>query len=283
MAVLQTPTKINSQTAAPHSPDGDAILSNSSKLGPATGGRFYKEDKQRPSLIIRFCPDPSRPHSLRCQNWVAVLEVKCFDVPRLMREGFHWNASNVINEDGYIEFGKKWPVVKLWTSTSKRWYFLADNHQPRCWIASLMVEASDVSILYGFNLSLLSPEIVSSASALNQDHQEIYGYEARTLPAKLCNATKTPMWAFNMIYGDMPMEGFWPWPRKEHMAEKNRDDKDAKGTVAPRWSQTRTYQNTGHSGLGQVNFDPMLWVPSMAFIALFGTWFFGLYMIYTLL
>ena len=85
----------------------DTIHNTSSRPGPAMGGCFYKDDPQHPSLIFTFCPDPCRHDSLRCQDWVAVLEVKCPDIPRLMREGFHWNTSNVIKEESYIEFGDK--------------------------------------------------------------------------------------------------------------------------------------------------------------------------------
>ncbi|KAI0452878.1 hypothetical protein F5B21DRAFT_515718 [Xylaria acuta] len=227
MAVTPIPRELNNQTPAPTSAS-EAIHCQPSGPGPATGGRFYKEDKQRPSLVFKFCPDPSRFLTPSCQDWVAFLEVKCVDVPRLMREGFHWDASNVIKEEGYIEYGKKNPNINAWTVASARWYFLTDTHQPRRWIASLDVRASDVNILYNFNLSQLSRELVRSVWAENRNRQQIYGYRSYTRRDRLYNAAESPMIGFNMIYDKMPMEGFWPWPRKENEAHtKDQADKDA--------------------------------------------------------
>ncbi|KAI3330099.1 hypothetical protein F4824DRAFT_492443 [Ustulina deusta] len=229
MAVKPIPRDLNSQTPTPTSAN-EAIHGHPSEPGPATGGRFYKEDKQHPSIVFKFCPDPSRFFSLRCQDWVAFLEVKCFDVPRLMREGFHWDDSNVIKEEGYIEYGKGGPNVDVWTSTSTRWYFLIDTHQPRRWLASLDVKASDVNILYNFNPSRLSRELVRSVWASNQDQKQIYGYRSHTSLDKFSNTAESPMTGFNMIYDKMPMEGFWPWPRKENEAHaKDHVDKRGRG------------------------------------------------------
>ncbi|KAI8949607.1 hypothetical protein F4801DRAFT_591005 [Xylaria longipes] len=226
MVVTAIRREPNSRTPASTSAK-EAIHSHPSEPGPATGGRFYKDDKQRPSVVFSLCPDPSRFFALRCQDWIACLVVKCFDVPRLMREGFHWDASNVIKEEGYIEYGNKDPNVATWESASTRWYFLTDTHQPGRWIASLAVEASDVNILYNFDLNQLSRELVKSVLALNQNQQHIYRYRAHAFPDKFYNIAERPMLGFNMIYDKMPMEGFWPWPRKENEAHtKDHVDED---------------------------------------------------------
>ncbi|KAI1159837.1 hypothetical protein F5B18DRAFT_664245 [Nemania serpens] len=214
MAVAPIHRELNGLTPTPTSAN-EAVHSHPSELGPATGGRFYKEDKQPPSVKFRFCPDPTRLWHFKYQDWIAFLEVKCSDVPRLMREGFHWDTSNVIKEEGYIERGKPGPNSNAQTSVPARWYFLTDIHQPRRWIASLNVRALDINVLYNFNLSQLSPELIRAASALNQDQQLIYEYRSYTFPDKFCNADESPMTGFNMIYDKMPMEGFWPWPRIE--------------------------------------------------------------------
>ncbi|TGJ87279.1 hypothetical protein E0Z10_g1479 [Xylaria hypoxylon] len=135
-----------------------------------------------------------------------------------MREGFHWDASNVIKEEGYIEYGKGPRSVKNLASAATRWYFLTDTDQPRRWIASLDVRAFDAKILYNFDLSRLSRELVRTVWASNQDKQQIYGYQSYTPPDKSSDTTEILMTGFNMIYDKMPMEGFWPWPRKENEA-----------------------------------------------------------------
>ncbi|KAJ2979707.1 hypothetical protein NUW58_g7133 [Xylaria curta] len=247
MAVTPIPRKLDSQTIVPAFTD-EAIHNHPSEPGPATGGRFYKEDKQHPSVVFRFCPDPSRFYHFRCQDWIACLEVKCFDVPRLMREGFHWDASNVIKEDGYIEHGKEGPVVDVLTSASKRWYFLTDTNQPRRWIATLSVMALDFNTLYNFNLNQLSRELVRSAWALNQDQQKIYGYQAHTSFDEFSNTAESPAVGFNIIYDKMPMGGFWPWPQQENEPHtKDHADSRANEKVASGSPQPHSFQHIARS------------------------------------
>ncbi|KAI0413168.1 hypothetical protein F5X98DRAFT_391204 [Xylaria grammica] len=146
------------------------------------------------------------------------MDVKCSDVPRLMREGFHWDDSNVIKEEGYLQYGKTNADANSWDLLSTIWYFLADIDQPRRWIACLAVKALNDNTLYNFNLSQLSRETIRSVSASNQDRQHIYGYISFTPADKLSNTAESAMLGFNMIYDKMPMEGFWPWPRERNEA-----------------------------------------------------------------
>ncbi|KAI0468503.1 hypothetical protein F4859DRAFT_524426 [Xylaria cf. heliscus] len=196
----------------PPTPVNRLIRIHPSEPRPAAGGRFYEEIKQRPSMTFKFCPNPSKFLALRCQEWIACLEVKCFDVPRLMREGFHWDASNIIKEEGYYEYGKGDFNPNAFESVPSRWYFLTDTHQPRRWVASLRVMASDCNVLYNFQPSRLSRELVRSVCCLNHNDNPIYGYRAYTAPDTVHNTAAIEMMGFNMIYDKMPMEGFWPWP-----------------------------------------------------------------------
>ncbi|KAI1198511.1 hypothetical protein F5X97DRAFT_333341 [Nemania serpens] len=214
MAVPPIRGELNSLTPTPPYTN-KAIYRHPSEPGPATGGRFYEEDKQRPSIFFKFCPDTSRLWNLTRQDWIACLMVKCSDVPRLMREGFHLDACNVIKEEGYIEGENKSSNQSSRTSTVTRWYFLADTHQPRRWIASMEVRALNPHTLYNFNLSRLSREVIRSAWAMNQREELIYEYRAYTFRDKYFNAVESPVIGFNIIYDRMPMEGLWPWPRKE--------------------------------------------------------------------
>ncbi|KAI1119268.1 hypothetical protein F5Y14DRAFT_127740 [Nemania sp. NC0429] len=188
----------------------EAIHNTRSKPGPATGGLFYAEDERRPSMTFLLCPATARLWQPEKHAWIAHMDVKCDDVPLLMREGFHWDASNVIKEEGYFDDSE----IRDGKVLPKRCYFLADIHQPRRWIAFLRVYAYDANILHNFDLSLLSPELIRCASADNQYGQRIYKYQAYTAPDKSSRISEIPMIRFNTIYDKMPMEGFWPWPRK---------------------------------------------------------------------
>ncbi|KAI1735164.1 hypothetical protein F4680DRAFT_436153 [Xylaria scruposa] len=174
--------------------------------GPVTSGNPYQESKERCSLSFGFCPDPSDPTPN--QDWIALLMVKCRDVPCLMREGFHWDGANVIREEGYID--RDFTYARL-RKDGKRWvgarhYFLKDLQQPSRWVATIKVFALNPGTLNQFDLNQLSRErSMQWAKASNNQSSEhyIYGWD-------YCSPT---MW-FNAIYDDMPMEGWWPWPRK---------------------------------------------------------------------
>ncbi len=267
------------KSQTPASDKNESIHYHRSEPGPAMGGSFYREDEQRPSMVFKFCPDPSKPYRVMDHDWLAGLEVKCPDVPRLMREGFHWDADNVVREEGYLEINEEEPTEagvrrtestrwydlhqpRLWIASllglmregfhwgaptvikdggylginkegprqagvrrieGTRWYFLKDLHQPPRWIASLAVRAVDVRILYNFDLCQLSRELIRSVWASNQFQQAIYGYESYR-----------PTVRFNMIYDKMPMEGWWPWPRKEIKVQIEDDvDKDVNEKTVP--------------------------------------------------
>ncbi|KAI1352458.1 hypothetical protein F5Y01DRAFT_313929 [Xylaria sp. FL0043] len=91
---------------------------------------------------------------------------------------------------------------------------LQDLNQPPRWAASLAVQAVDVRILYNFDLSQLSRGLIGSVWASDQFQHQIYGYQF-----------DPPTVRFNIIYDKMPMEGWWPWPRRENQ-EKARNGVD---------------------------------------------------------
>ncbi|KAI1359289.1 hypothetical protein F5Y08DRAFT_344855 [Xylaria arbuscula] len=135
--------------------------------------------------------------------------------PRLMREGFHWDTSNVIREEGYFDKDfYEWRDRKQWSSC--RHYFLRDLKEPPLWIATMrFVAVSDV-IISVFNLNELSRANIRLASAYNQSGQLIYHYHHENT-FRRCNT----------IYDDMPMEGWWPWPRVHEKQEGELVDRKA--------------------------------------------------------
>ncbi|KAJ8132228.1 hypothetical protein O1611_g1391 [Lasiodiplodia mahajangana] len=246
MVMTPGPQDTDSQTPDPISAN-EAIHNTVSDPRQATGANFYTEDRRRRSVRFKFCSDPSKLYALRCQKWIAFLDVKCDDVPRLMREGFFWDASNAIQKEGFLTVENK-SHANDWSGASTRWYFLTDTRQDRLWVASLTVRATDLNVLYNFKLSQLSRELVRSVWASNQDGREIYGYQAYTSPDLVNKTPESPMMGFNVIYDGMPMEGFWPWPRKENNADtkeflENSADEAVSGSSRRSQDEVRSTRN----------------------------------------
>ncbi|KAJ8124449.1 hypothetical protein O1611_g9191 [Lasiodiplodia mahajangana] len=171
--------------------------------GPVTRGNPYRESEQRCSLQFVFCPDPS-DMSMN-QDWAALLIVKCHDVPCLMREGFHWDGANVIREEGYIDcdftYARRRQDRRRWANT--RHYFLKDLQLPSRWVATIKVWGLNPGTTCQFDLNQLSRErSMQWAAATNQSGHSIYHWH-------YCSS----ILRFNAIYDNMPMEGWWPWPR----------------------------------------------------------------------
>ncbi|KAI1348596.1 hypothetical protein F5Y01DRAFT_328369 [Xylaria sp. FL0043] len=174
--------------------------------GPAMSGKWYREDAQGETIKFVFYPDPSGEWTT--QEWAALLRIKCPDVPRLMREGFYWDSSNVIREDGYINNNPNLRTCPFplrgqgWDCS--RHYFLKDLQQPQRWIATIDVYALHRETAFRFDLSQLSRERIQIVSALSQLGNDIYLF-----------SYGEPHHCFNAIYDNMPMEGQWPWPRRD--------------------------------------------------------------------
>ncbi|KAI2638364.1 hypothetical protein GGS21DRAFT_435490 [Xylaria nigripes] len=252
MAEKPVPEELNSQTTVPTSANQN--ITHPSATGPGRCGRLYHEDKRPPLVQFQFCPDPSRLWELDRQDWLAHLQLKCSDVPRLMREGFSLDDSNVIKEEGYLEYRIVNHKGRSPELAPARWYFFADTHQSQLWVASLYVKATNATIIYNFDLRQLSRELVRYAFALNQSRQYIYEYQAHTCYDGFFRTPRMPMKAFNMIYHKMPMEGLWPWPRKENEADtKSHAEKGAHEKVASGSSQPHSFQDTRTSKEARVN------------------------------
>ncbi|KAI1462386.1 hypothetical protein F4805DRAFT_132089 [Annulohypoxylon moriforme] len=180
---------------------------------PATQGRFYFENPTKLNITLAIGDRGRSP-----PQWFGELQFKCNNVPQLMREGLYWTMDNVSREDGFfspispefeVDFWMIDHLVRVgyvWT----RHYFLRDLEQePPRWIAHFQIHAAKNKTLADFRLDDLSVEDVKHAIARgNPGDRTIYRYSRRE-----------PVEAFNAIYDDMPMEGWWPWPRKEKEKE----------------------------------------------------------------
>ncbi|RYP68498.1 hypothetical protein DL771_006650 [Monosporascus sp. 5C6A] len=173
------------------------------KAGPATGGKFYHDDKRIPTIELWFSPDPTGL-DLNEHPWCGhTMQVKCDDVPRLMREGFHWTAANTVQEDGSIEYERGKAIIRTIRTkfTMSRHLFLTDLQQPARWIAHLQFYATTPEVLSNFRLSHLSKRMIMLMTAWNVNSHMIYNFQAWK-----------PQKAYNAIYDDIPLEGWWPWP-----------------------------------------------------------------------
>ncbi|KAI0850647.1 hypothetical protein F5Y00DRAFT_268384, partial [Daldinia vernicosa] len=182
---------------------------------PATNGESYFENKATSNIVFYFSPDATKPYET--QLWCGQINIKCDNVPQLMLEGLHWTTDNVLWEEGYVADLFETSAVYIHPDTLEdlfkagrtmgRHYFLQDMQQePPRWIAHLQIHAEFYETLAGFKLGELSIENVRSVFAWGGRRECIYSW------------TKEEPWdAYNAIYDDMPMDGWWPWPKRENV------------------------------------------------------------------
>lgn len=151
---------------------------------------------------LDMSPNPHRS-GFRGLPWAAGLLVKCRDVPRLMREGFFWSAEDILPEGGYMSHSTppEWSHIGF---AHERVWSLADrsNGETPLWVARLNVLSPSIAILKGFRPDTLSRENVHKAHAWNAEKRLVYHFEYLS-----------PGDCYNTIYNDMPLQGWWPWPR----------------------------------------------------------------------
>ncbi|KAH9897418.1 hypothetical protein F4778DRAFT_793504 [Xylariomycetidae sp. FL2044] len=194
-----TAVNLPPQAAAPTSPPG-----------PASSGKFFYDTPGECAITMVMYPDRSKTWGQ--QPWVGYLSVKCDDVPLLMREGFYWSAANVVKEESYFcnisDFYWKHNASKGGVPFRRtRRYYLKDFQQQR-WVAKFEAMAPDNATLSSVRLDSLSEDNVVSAWAESLTRKEIYEFHV-----------EDPKGAFNAIYDDMPLPGWWPWPKKRDAAE----------------------------------------------------------------
>ncbi|KAI1401578.1 hypothetical protein F4819DRAFT_508425 [Hypoxylon fuscum] len=173
--------------------------------GPARNGKFYHDEpglgaENHPSVKFWLQSEPGKDDY--SQPWYGEIHVKCNDVPRLMRKGFHWTTANVIREEGFLEGID--PKLNLPDScTITRNWFLRDLQQPPHWIACIKVHSPNAEVASGIRLDNWTTDMVHAAYAFSLSSKCIYQFHLAR-----------PQDAYNAIYDDTPLEGWWPWPKK---------------------------------------------------------------------
>ncbi len=155
------------------------------------------------SLTMVLVQRPS-PQTDAAVPWAAVLRVKCDDISRLMREGFFWSAENILPEEGYLSDNTDPQWLALGFCYARTWTLIdkSNDEDPR-WVAELDVLTRFPELLPGFEIRNLSRKNVWSARAWNPFEQLVYYYDYSSY-GRNCNC----------IYGDRPLHGWWPWPRR---------------------------------------------------------------------
>ncbi|KAI0161013.1 hypothetical protein GGR52DRAFT_155721 [Hypoxylon sp. FL1284] len=172
--------------------------------GPAGNGMLFDHAPGGISISIVLGPRPDIDNNH--QPWYARMDVKCRDVPLLMCEGFHWTTANVVKEDGMIRDAHPLlpPLgVGLRRCTVTRYYTLRDLQKPPRWTACLRVHAAALEVLSGIRLETWTPDMIRDARAYGLQRALIYQY-----------LEHRPNDNFNAIYDDMPLSGWWPWPKE---------------------------------------------------------------------
>ncbi|KAI4861104.1 hypothetical protein F4820DRAFT_434815 [Hypoxylon rubiginosum] len=180
--------------------------------GPARSGMVFWDAPGEIFISFRFKPKPSMDD--KHQPWFAQMGIKYGDVPLLMREGFHWTTANVVREDGFVGSIDR-RLVNLRkvspTCTITMFWTLQDLQRPPRWTAYLQVHAPNYAVISGIRLENWTTDMVTFAEARSLSRDLIYRFDA-----------SMPTYHFNSIYDDMPLKGWWPWPKEDSSATKTR-------------------------------------------------------------
>ncbi|KAI0379402.1 hypothetical protein F5Y04DRAFT_282824 [Hypomontagnella monticulosa] len=183
---------------------------------PTSAKSLYFQNPVAPHLSMSF--GPSNTQDINSMPWMGLLHVKCDDMAQLMRDGFHWTTQNVQREDGYYGTtsactdhnpnDKEWLLHCGFYET--RHYFLRDlQHNPPRWVANFKFHAREREILTRIRLEYLTVERIFRAKAFGDACETIYEFR-RYQPER----------NFNAIYDDMPLDGWWPWPKKKRLIQE---------------------------------------------------------------
>ena len=161
-------------------------------------------------VSLCFVIDPRVPRAWKAAPWEATLTVKCADVPRLMREGLFWSVDNIVPEEGFIQAAPPQSHSRAFGYSHVRTWILTDKPESRGghgtpdWVACLEVYATAIEALTGFRPQNLTRAHIWKANAWDVHGRTIYNYDSYA-----------PAQNYNCVYDDMPLQGWWPWPRRE--------------------------------------------------------------------
>ncbi|KAI1390656.1 uncharacterized protein F4822DRAFT_393929 [Hypoxylon trugodes] len=178
--------------------------------GPAGNGRFFFDAPDAPSIVLVFRPLPIFTKSIKADrrsSWLGQMDIKCSDVPLMMREGLHWSTANIVKEEGYVEDIDPRKADRLgqhyFQCTVTRYWFLRDLQEPPRWTTCLRIHAPDHDSAPKIRFDDWTLKMVHMARAWGLSKKLIYQYDIRK-----------PQDCFNCIYDNMPLKGWWPCPKE---------------------------------------------------------------------
>ncbi|KAI8684779.1 hypothetical protein NCS57_00144900 [Fusarium keratoplasticum] len=101
-----------------------------------------------------------------------------------------------------------------------RTYYLDDLEDDPQWMAKLTVHSHELHVLSEFRLRDLRVEDILSAMAFRPRGHRVCYYHAHK-----------PQHGINAIYDNMPLKGWWPWPKEEEAAGETEDDTENEAEV----------------------------------------------------
>ncbi|KAE9578273.1 hypothetical protein CGCF415_v012562 [Colletotrichum fructicola] len=157
-------------------------------------------------------PHPLAPQTGTEPRMQVRLCVKTTDLKRLMREGFFWATENFNFKATYTHtFDPRKEPKQLaqmgWTCA--RNFFLSDLEDDPFWTAKMSVYARDRVTLDSFAVTGLSRKNMSGARAWAKDGTSGY---VEDLYKWVCGSPES---SYNKIYGNLPLDGWWPWPKAD--------------------------------------------------------------------
>lgn len=174
-------------------------------------------------LAIVFASDPVL-ESGENATWVARLVVKTGNIVGLMKGGFHWSSKNVHSEASHFDMKVNDPELSRYGRDFSRTFYLSDSRTPVSWTAKFEVAANESSDLARFKINDLELGQIQQADAWNTNGQLIYHYRRHDQNNN-----------FNAIYDDLPLEGWWPWPKQNEQAVGTRRTREVgKSVDAPK-------------------------------------------------
>ncbi|KAK8084492.1 hypothetical protein PG997_005763 [Apiospora hydei] len=202
----------------------------------AGGGAFYYECDRPYTIRLAFRPDPNDASSfsfsfsddddLPSSDWWAEMFIKCDSVPELMKQGLHWTGTNIVPEEGRMVFNP--------SRDDKKQYQLYYDDLPADWRPR--PGAQDPALVHSDNLEVLSR---FRPADLTRD-KNLSAALAYATDGSLVNSWRShcPHEAFNALYDDMPMQGWWPsWAKsmpKEEEKEEEEEEEEEEPAARPR-------------------------------------------------
>jgi hypothetical protein len=136
-------------------------------------------------------------------SWVALLWISCKDIFTTMKQGLYFSQENIDPLRSRLFIGtNSTAYLKKQGYSHMREYFLIDLAEDPQWYGSLKVFTRGLNDLSEFRIYDMTIDHIVIANGFDKNESHIYQYN-RWYPQK----------NINIIYDDMPLMGWWPWPR----------------------------------------------------------------------